>query len=162
MADEGRTEIGELVYRAKTYGSKEGDPVVAQELARAMFDRFRRHPRIAHADLVLGVPANPPKVPHNLPELIAHHFSQQLGKDERRGLLVKTRETKGLKDLSNSEKLTELEGAYEIREDLAGNGVVLVDDLLFSGSTINYVGQLLRDHGARYVVGVAATKTKRT
>ena len=162
MADEGRTEIGELVFRAKTYGSKQGDPVVAQELSGVMVERFRRHPRIAGADLIVGIPANPPKIPHNLPELLARHLSDQLGIVESEGLLVKTRETRGLKDLSNPEKLAELEGAYAVTKDLSGKAVVLVDDLLFSGSTISYVGQLVRDHGARYVIGIAATKTRRT
>jgi predicted amidophosphoribosyltransferase len=101
-------------------------------------------------------------VPHNLPEFLASYFSQQAGIGELPGLLVKTRETRGLKDLPNPEKLAELEGAYTITQDLTAKGVVLVDDLLYSGSTLSYIGQLIRDHGARYVIGIAATKTMRT
>ena len=162
MERDGRTAIGELVYRAKTYAGKPGNVGAAETLGTLLVNRFTRHPVVAGADLILGVPANPPKQPHNLPELLAERLGRALLIPATAGALMKTKPTPELKNLSDPDKLAALEGAYEVTADLSGKTVVLVDDLLYSGSTLGYLGELLRAAGAGRVVGVAATKTMRT
>ena len=158
-----RTEIGEAVYRAKTYGpSHLGDPAVAEELANLMGSRAAEHPGLCRADVVLGVPANPVKQPHNLPELLALGVSRSAGLPLEQRLLVKVRPTEEIKDLPNEGKLDALAGAFEVTRPLRGEHVVLVDDLYFSGSTMGYLAGLLREAGASSVVGVVATKTLRS
>lgn len=162
MEAEGRSEVGELVYRAKTYVGKLGDRVAAQELSARISEQFGRHPRIRSADVIIGIPANPPKEPHNLPEVLAEDMAKTFGASPGHGILIKRRPTQEIKNLTDADKLAALEGAYEVTADLQGANVVIVDDLVFSGSTLNYVGQLLRERGAGSTIGVVATKTRRT
>lgn len=100
---EARTEIGELVYQAKTYkgffGSpKRGSREVAEELGDRMGDRFKRHSRIKRASRILGVPANPPKEPHNLPEVLAERIGRACGITVDPELVIKSRPTGEMKD----------------------------------------------------------------
>lgn len=158
--DPGRTEIGELVYRAKTYTNKPGDPATADELARVMSDAARQHPAIARADLIIGVPANPPKQPHNLPELLAANVGKALGLATSSDVLKKVRPTSQVKNLSADEKLKAIEGAFAVREDLSGRTIVLVDDLFQSGATLAHIADQLRQAGASRIIGLVGTKTK--
>jgi len=158
-----RTQIGEAVYRAKTYGPGHlGDSAIGEKLANLMGSRFAEHPGICRADLVLGVPANPPKQPHNLPEVLALGVSRSAGLPLDQELLIKVRPTSEIKDLPNEDKLDALEGAYKVARPLKGEDVVIVDDLYFSGSTMGYIAGLLSDAGASSVVGLVATKTLRS
>jgi len=162
MAEEGRTRTGNLVYRGKTYGAKRGEKHAAEELSSSMAAQFVKHPRIRKADAVLSVPANPPKNPHNLPTVLAKALANRVGLPLRDELLVKDRPSPQLKNLANPEKLEALRGAYSVTETLTGLSLVLVDDLVRSGSTLGHLGHLLKEAGAATVIGVAATKTMRT
>ena len=156
-----RTATGELVFRAKTYAGKQGESEAAAELATLIAERALLHPGIGRADLVVPVPANPPKEPHNLPDVLARELAGTIGRPCELGVLVKTRPT-NVKDLPNEEKLAALAGAYRVTERLDGRSVVLVDDLLHSGSTLNHLGGLLRAAGVSDIVGFVATKTLRS
>jgi len=162
MVEGGHTATGDLVYNAKTYGMNIGNATAAQELASLMSARFARHPAIRRADAVLSVPANPPKHPYNLPSVLAAVLADGLDVPYRDKWLIKNEPVPQLKNLPNPVKLEALRGAYFVKESLAGLKLILVDDLVFSGSTLGYLGQLLKEAGAATVIGVAATKTMRT
>ncbi|MGH8950145.1 MAG: DNA-processing protein DprA [Acidimicrobiia bacterium] len=93
MGEGGRTPVGELVYNAKTYAGKPGDLQAAEQLCEIFVEQIRRHPPIQRADGIVGVPANPPKSPHNLPELLVERASTVLGIPLERGLVEKLKPT---------------------------------------------------------------------
>ncbi|OFW75508.1 MAG: hypothetical protein A2Y55_11950 [Actinobacteria bacterium RBG_16_68_12] len=156
-----RTGTGDLVFRAKTYAGKPGEPEAAAELAGLVAARAAHHPGINRAGLVVPVPANPPREPHNLPEVLAVELARAIGRPCRLDVLVKTRPT-NVKDLPNEEKLAALADAYVVTGRLDGRSIVLVDDLLHSGSTLNHLGGLLRAAGTSDIIGFVATKTLRS
>lgn len=163
---EGRTEIGDLTYHAKTYKgyfgvSKPGDPDKAAELAQLMADRYCNHPRICSADQIVGVPANPKREPHNLPEMLAHQLRFRLGVALGEGLLEKVIPTGQMKEGADDEKLVEMINAYRVTVDCTGETIVVVDDLLRSGTTLGVIAEKLRQAGAKTIIGVVATKTMR-
>jgi Phosphoribosyl transferase domain len=159
MTDGGdRTTIGESVYRAKTYSGKPGDRETAADLALLMANRVVTHPEVKRADLIVPVPANPPRLPHNLPDVLASQISRVAGRPLAQDVLIKTRPT-NVKNLPNEEKIAALAGAYQVTTRIEAQTVVLVDDLLYSGSTLSQIGGLLRKAGASYIIGVVATKT---
>lgn len=162
MTPSGRGEVGSIVYRAKTYRPKRGDRRAAESLAELMAARAWLHPGITGASWIVGVPANPPKEPYNLPELLAGEISTRVGIRHGAGLLRKLRPTPEIKSLPNEEKPAAIEGAYEVTRRLDGDSIVLVDDLLYSGTTISHLGNLLRGAGASRVIGLVATKTRRS
>ena len=156
-----RTDIGELVYRAKAYEGKPGEPAAATDLAARIAGRMALHPGIRRADAVVPIPANPPKEPHNLPDVLAAEVARVIDRPCRLDLLQKTRPT-DVKNLANEDKLDALDGAYSVSGRIDGLRVLLVDDLCRSGSTLGYAGALMRASGASEVVGIVATKTLRS
>lgn len=161
MGQAGRSAVGELVYSAKTYSEfHKGDVGSAAQLGSLLVERFGNHPTIREADVVVGVPAFPPREPYNLPELLAEVLATELRIRFRGDVLFKTRGT-NVKNLENEEKLDALHGVYEVRRSLDGLSVVVVDDLLRSGSTLGVIGGELRAAGASKVLGIVATKTLR-
>jgi hypothetical protein len=162
MSDEGdRTDLGELVYRAKTYSGKPGETAAARELGDLMAARAALHPRIQLVDLVLPVPVYPPRRPHNLPDVLAERVAGAIGATYSPDGLVKTRST-DIKNLPNDEKLAALTDAFQVTKRIEGARVLLIDDLLFSGSTLGYLAGLLREAGVASVFGFVATKTLRS
>ncbi|MGH7542488.1 MAG: ComF family protein [Gemmatimonadota bacterium] len=154
------TPVGELVYRAKTYFERPGEPEAADELCRVLLEQILKHPTFQRADGIVGVPANPPKEPHNLPELLAERASSILGIPCMKGLITKLKPTE-IKGLQYEDKLAALDGAYRVEDSMSSQSIILVDDLIRSGSTLGFIAGLLREKGASRVLGLAATKTVR-
>lgn len=65
--------------------------------------------------------------------------------------------------LNTAERMANVQGLYAMKPGalLAGNGVVLVDDVITSGATMAECARVLRGAGARDVTGVALARTVR-
>src|SRR5688572_24797017 len=96
-----RTPLGDLVNLAKTYDGKPGRLEAAQRLGRCLGWWAEQlatwRPAFAAVDVVCGVPANPPKEPFNLPDVLAAAVAASLGRPHAGGLLKKTRPTNQVK-----------------------------------------------------------------
>jgi len=73
----------------------------------------------------------------------------------RRGL-ARTKYTRPQVDLSGEERLTNVRGAFAARGSFAGRRVLLVDDVITTGATVDECGRVLREAGAAAVVALAA------
>ena len=160
-----RTPLGELLHRAKTYGTQLGDPHAADELA-ACLAWWAAHlaenvpvSKIEQVDVVCCVPDNPSKKPFNLPDRLAAPVAARLGVPYQRTLLRKRRPTHEVKYTTDkAKKIEELAGAFAVDGDVVGKSVLVVDDLVLSGATLETLGALLREAGASRVIALAATR----
>ena len=69
------------------------------------------------------------------------------------GCLEKTRLTKNQNELSRENRLVNLKGAFRIRPDIEeaavrGAGILLIDDVMTTGTTLNEISRMLMDRGA--------------
>ncbi len=82
--------------------------------------------------------------------LVARHLSQAWGLPIEHGLLRRTRNTQSLKGLSASQRRRAVGGAFAVApgRSLAGRTVILVDDVLTTGSTAEACARVLRKAGA--------------
>jgi predicted amidophosphoribosyltransferase len=80
------------------------------------------------------------------------------------GVLVKTRATQDLRRLSWSEREAALAGSMEVAEHkrrlLEGASVLLLDDVVTSGTTLNLAAGLLRAAGAREVSAATLARSE--
>lgn len=160
-ADPVRTEVGELVHRAKD----SGDEAAAVELGRRLARLVGRSlpPSAGPAPLVVGVPSHPsPAV--DLPATLAEAlFAAGIG-EHRPGLLVRRRRTPKLRDIAADPARRydmAAEAGYEVNEPVAGRSVVLVDDVILTGTTLRFITAKLRVAGAASVTAAAAARTRR-
>ena len=136
---------------------------LAHELGKLAAESFQNDPRLATA-LAEKWPLIP--VPLHRSRLIHRHFNQAeeiaLGLSHQTGLPVisalrRTRDTGTQTRLSRKQRMKNLQGSFEISkagENLIGknpHGVVLIDDVLTTGSTVNECAKTLRREGIRKV-----------
>ena len=163
-----RTEVGELVHRAKD----SGDEAAAAELGRRLARLVRRSlpsqagplpPRAGLVPLVVGIPSHPVRVV-NLPAVLAEALAAAGIGEHRPGLLVRRHRTQKLRDLSPdaSQRLDAVAAVgYEVAEPVAGRAVVLVDDVILTGTTLRFIAAKLQAAGADPVTAAAAARTRR-
>lgn len=142
-----RTDLGDLVHRAKDLG----DPAAATLLA----DRFAAFlgTIVPVATAVVPVPASPDR-PSDLLAIVAG--------DRARPMVERRAATVRLRDLAPEDRPAVVDaGGYEVTAACGGLHLVLLDDVVLTGTTLQHVGGLLLAAGAASVVGVALARTRR-
>lgn len=156
-----RTLYGEAEYQMK-YGGK--DPSFFQTLLGGMTTAYRKLPIADPAENVL-LTTIPSRSADDLPASLAAVVGANLGvKVMSSNLLVDKTQ---LKELSVDQKIPEwnriyaTEGALALSESVAGETVVVIDDLYQSGATMWCFARALKSWGAKAVIGLAAVKSLR-
>jgi predicted amidophosphoribosyltransferase len=105
-------------------------------------------------DLVIPVPQHWTRrvvAPQNAAESIARRLAARLNAPFRRHILVKTRRTPKQTSLAPSARRENLRGCFHSLRPLHGRRVLLVDDVLTTGTTANRASRALLDVGAEAV-----------
>jgi ComF family protein len=87
----------------------------------------------------------------NQAALLARRIGRRLAAPTRAGWLVRTRATRPQSDLSAAERRANVRGAFRACEVVAGRHVLLIDDILTTGATLDACARALRAAGARRV-----------
>lgn len=110
--------------------------------------------QFSRLDAVVAVPNNPPKE-FSVPHLMADEVATTLGIPNRSPEVTKVTKTAQAKFGSELNP-----DVYKAKGSLQGQIVLLVDDVLGSGNTLESVATNLRKAGAKGVVGFCLAKTK--
>lgn len=114
-------------------------------------------------DLVIPVPLHKNKQKlrgYNQAELIAGYAARVLGVPMAANILIKSEETGSQSMLHRSERLHNLEDSFRVVNErtLQNKRILIVDDIVTTGSTINQCSKALKHAGALSVTaGVIAT-----
>ncbi len=97
---------------------------------------------------------------YNQSELLAKEMGKRIGLPVRTDLLVRTRDSAPQVSLSNPEDRTRnVEGSFQCKADVRGLRIILVDDVVTTGSTMSACALPLKAAGASSVWGVAIART---
>jgi ComF family protein len=142
---------------------------VAVRLGRELGAEMMRVPEYAAADVLLPVPLHPARLRergYNQSEKICEGISRVTGMTVLDGALVRSRNTPSQTALGLHEREENVRGAFRVRpgrERCVGAGsVVLVDDVLTTGSTVLACAAALRDAGAEKVLAAAVAVADRS
>lgn len=132
---------------------------IGRKLAEAMYDRISCE-EISY-DIIVPVPVHKSRKNfrgYNQAEIIAKHMSRLSGIPYM-NLLVRTRATEAMKDLSIAQRRDNVRGAFEIPEymiESAGNkDILLIDDIYTTGATFDECALTLKESGAKSVYCMA-------
>jgi len=151
---EGR--LKEAVQRLKYKGQKN----LAAHLSGLMFESVANNRCFIMAQVVTAVPLSPEKLRQrgfNQSELLAFGLAERM-RIPLLPVLRKVRETPSQTGLDRAGREENLVGAFALTDpgSVRGKTVVLVDDIITTGSTLNNVSGVLAGGGAAAVICVAA------
>lgn len=107
-------------------------------------------------DLVIPIPLHPVRLRergYNQSSLLAEGLAQKLELPICRQNLIRARHTQNQARVPPKNRFTNIEGAFRIKHPakIKDKSVLLVDDLLTSGTTVSEAARVLKEAGARRV-----------
>lgn len=133
---------------------------VAAWLGELLSEHLRDHA----ADLVVPLPLHPERLRErgfNQAIEIARPIARKLGKPLALEALHRIRATPPQAELKLKARAKNVRGAFECRQEIEGRRILLVDDVMTSGATLDEAARILMLHGAAQVdVAVAARALK--
>ncbi len=112
-------------------------------------------------DIILPIPLHSERLRergYNQAELLADRVAVELGLFCATDCVARVRNTEQQAQLRGAERRSNVKGAFEVVTDVAGLRILLVDDVVTSGETLNECASELRKHGAAAVYGIAVSK----
>ena len=145
-----------LVYALKYQGAD----YVAGYMGQLMAQRFGIFTELAGAQVVVPVPLFPArkkKRGYNQSELLARSFCDKTGFPLDSTSLVRVRDTGSQTKLGRTQRAENMSGAFAVKNPAAvkGKTVLLIDDVVTTGSTLEACAQALRLAGAKRVMAYA-------
>ncbi len=159
-----KTEVGELRRRAKPYGKQpiEDNFVAADSLVDKLFACIQETQFYEPVESIVAMTPSKTNTSFNLPKYLAQKLSERTGKENLSRDVITIKDREPLKTIPLDKKLQALEGTIAINQvAVQGKVILIVDDLYQSGVSINYLGMLLLEHGAKQVLGLTCEKTCR-
>ncbi len=144
-----REAVHALKYRGRL--------ALAGPLGRALAELLVTDPLLKTPDLLVPVPLHPRREAQrgfNQAEELAREVGRYLNTPARR-VLARVRDTPSQTELDEDERRRNVRGAFVVREPVRGLRLVLVDDVVTTGSTLAECAAVLQAAGAAEVVGVA-------
>lgn len=116
-------------------------------------------------DLILYVPTHKRKEAlrgYNQAELLANYISKNLDKPLLKDNLIKVRWTKEQSHSNKIDRIINLKDSFQIRnpKGIEGKKILLVDDIITTGVTMDECSRVLINNGAKEVIGLALTSSK--
>jgi ComF family protein len=130
---------------------------LAAALANQLWFSERSDLEATNVDVIAPVPCHWTRRllrPHHAAETIARVLAKRLEKPLHRRLLLKQRLTADQSDLSAAQRRLNLKDAFAVsasRRSIVGKTVLLVDDILTTGTTANECTRTLLNAGAKRV-----------
>ncbi len=141
-----------------------GTEPLARALAELFWQRQQDQFEGINADRVVSVPQHWTRrfwKGHNSSETIARLLAKRLGIPADVGQVRKTRRTLDQKTLPRTRRLSNLRDAFQIRHPrtVQGRRILLVDDVLTTGTTANRISRLLKKAGAKSITVAALARS---
>lgn len=73
-------------------------------------------------------------------------------------ILLKTKENQRQTKLKRKERLNNIKGVFEVKKNLSGKDIILIDDVLTTGATMNEAVETLKKAGVRNVFCVVVAR----
>lgn len=131
--------------------------------ARRIAEAAKPHPEMYAADVIVPVPVHRARLRergYNQADLIARPLAKLLGLPVQSCLLVRTKPRPDKLRLTMRERWRTVRGAYEMQQGVRVDKlkVLLVDDVLTTGATLDACSRALRKAGAAQVVALTVAR----
>lgn len=143
--------IYESLYRFKYGKRSEYAEFYGEEIARILGDRIRSW----NADALVPVPIHKKRLRergYNQALLLAEQVGRHLGLPVYGKMIRRVQNTRPQKELGPKERQNNLKRAFKLYEnDVKLDTIIIIDDIYTTGSTIDAVGKVLMEAGAKRI-----------
>lgn len=134
--------------------------------ALMLADKIKKMTRMLSFDIIISVPLHYEKQKargYNQSYLISRVLGKETGIFEGSHLLSRVKNTESQSTLSRKERILNVENAFKVSspEKIAGKRVLLIDDVLTTGSTLDECSKVLKLAGALEVVAVVVASGRK-
>lgn len=135
--------------------------------ARRLESIVRKEPNFLAADVVVPVPLHRDRERqrgYNQARLISEPLARSFGLPHKPILLMRTRARPNKQILSSKERWESVRGAFATRpgSQIDSKRVLLVDDVMTTGATLDACARALLESGAKSVLGLTVARAART
>lgn len=133
----------------------EGHWKLASELSGLLTEVMLNYPVLTHADIITAIPLHHARLRQrgfNQSELIARYLTEHLPVKYLK-LLKRTRNTPQQMELSTRDRELNVKGVFSLETgiEIADKGVIIIDDQITTGATLDNAGVALLEVGAAWV-----------
>lgn len=112
-------------------------------------------------DFILPVPLHQERLKargFNQSYLLAQTIGREFGMDVRDGILIRQRHTESQVNFSRLERIHNVRDAFKVKDDikLSGKRILIVDDIMTTGATLDECSRVLKINGASKVYCITA------
>ena len=139
-----------------------GDHAVAKRICRMLVSKYQD--LLSNADLIIPVPSHWTRLlkrGYNPPAIIASKVSHFLNIPFRTDILKRIRKTQYQRNKALFERMENVSGAFICEKDLSTKTILLVDDVLTTGATLNECARTLRFAKAKKVLCLTLASTSK-
>lgn len=142
-----------------------GKSYLYKPFSEIMIDTIREKGIENNIDLILFVPIHYRKEAirgYNQTELLADYIARSINKPISKKNLVKSKWTKEQNQLTKLERSNNLGNSFKIKDPskITNKRILLIDDIITTGSTMKECAKVLINSGAKEVIGLALTSSK--
>ncbi len=132
-------------------------PSYGRTFARLLANKINNMTSRPKFDIIISVPLHYLKEQtrgYNQAYLISKELSRKFGVPEKSRILTRTRNTDSQSLLAKNQRIVNIKDAFKVNDPtgIKGKTILLIDDILTTGSTLNECSGELKRAGAKYVV----------
>ena len=130
---------------------------MAKELSRFMIPAFDTYYKNEIMDAIVPVPLHKSRQRQrefNQSLLLAEYPAKHTGLPLRSDWVIRSRWTQPQTRLKPDERIQNIQGAFSVRHpgEVKDQTILLIDDVVTTGSTVNELSRVLREHGAKRIL----------
>lgn len=147
--------IHQFKYKGKVSAGKSLGIRLAQELKKQ---------RVTDVACLIPVPLHKARKRErgfNQSEIVAESLGTELDLKVEKDVLIRIKNTKDQTKLSIEERKRNVAGAFQVQDKqkiLQGKKIILVDDVITTGATLNECAKVLKQAGAKEILGITVAK----
>ncbi len=144
----------------------EGKNYLYKPFGGIMVDTIKSKGLENKVDLIAYIPAHRRKEAlrgYNQAELLASYIAEKLDKPLLKNNLVKLKWTEDQSHSNKAERVVNLKDSFHIKnpDEIRGKKILLIDDIITTGATMEESSRVLMNNGAKEVIGLALTSSKK-
>lgn len=116
-----------------------------------------------HIDEIISMPAHKSKFytkEYDLPQQMARHIAKSNGLSYNKNVILKVKKTENQHSLSLAQRKSNLKNAFELNGEVKGKNILIIDDIISTGYSLEEVAGCLKKGGAAMVMAVTFAYNK--